>query len=89
MIEIAIERLNRLSGNSLTYMREDSIGKRFIVEGHYHLDCAYGGYKLVQTDNNAGGIRTISNNGYTTKRDLYNQIQMYIKGYESALEANQ
>jgi hypothetical protein len=47
--------------------------------GHYHLDSAYGGYKMVQTTNEGGGVRAITN-GYVPKRDLYNELRMFLQG---------
>lgn len=42
--------------------------------GAYELDYAYGGVKLNKITNNAGGVTTVSNGGYGTKRELYNQL---------------
>lgn len=48
--------------------------------GNYHLDYAYGGVKLVQVMNENGGIRTISTDGYDTKRKLYNWMEAFLYG---------
>lgn len=48
--------------------------------GNYHLDCAYGGYMLVQTVTEGGGIRNVSNGGYGTKRELLSFIHAYRDG---------
>jgi hypothetical protein len=80
MLDILADRINKLAGTPMTYMNKET---REINIGHYHLDCAYGGYKLVQTDNNGGGIHTISESGYTTKRNLYNEMRMFIAGLEA------
>lgn len=81
-----IERLNKLTGNPTTYCDKSDKGITKIHVGHYHLDCAYSGYKLCQTDNDSGGVRDISRSGYTTKRALYSEIQMIITGIEIANE---
>lgn len=73
-LEIAITRLNKATGQPLTTWTRHADNTMTANVGNYHLDCAYGGYKLVQTVNQGGGIHTISNGGYTTKRDLYNQL---------------
>ena len=73
-LDLAIARLNKATGQPLTSYTRDENGKFTGNIGNYHLDSAYGGYKLVQIVNQGGGIRVISNGGYTTKRDLYNQI---------------
>ena len=75
-----IDQLNELTGNPLTYSshKPDEPFKSNI--GHYHLSCAYGGYRLDQLCNEGGGIRVISCNGYSTKRDLYNELQAMLYG---------
>ena len=50
--------------------------------GHYCLDGAYGGWKLVRTMNDGGGIDEITY-GFVSKRELYDLINAYIKGVES------
>lgn len=82
MLDLLVERINKQAGTPLTYMREVE-GKRFININHYHIDSCYGGVKLVQTDNDGGGIHCISNNGYTTKKDLFNQMQMFLAGLQA------
>lgn len=46
--------------------------------GHYHLDGAYGGTRLVRVCNESGGIHVISKTGYTTKRALYNELVIFL-----------
>lgn len=52
--------------------------------GAYVLSYAYGGVKLEQITNECGGVCTISTGGYGTKRELYNQMQAFLRGMESA-----
>lgn len=85
MLNILIERINKTAGTPLTYMREVN-GKRLINIGHYHLDSAYGGYKLVQTDNDGGGIHVITESGYTTKKNLYYELRAFLRGLEAKKE---
>ena len=73
-LEARIKYLNRLTKNPETYMTIKESGERVINIGHYHLDCAYGGYELVQTVNNGGGVRTPLYTGHVTARELYNCI---------------
>lgn len=73
-LELAITRLNKATGQPLTTWTRHADKTMTANIGNYHLDCAYGGYKLCQIDNEGGGTRTISSGGYTTKRELYNQI---------------
>lgn len=74
-----IDDLNTITGNPLTYGTRTSDEFKANI-GNYHLYCAYGGYELVQTMNEGGGVHVISRNGCTTKRDLYTQIKSLIDG---------
>lgn len=75
----AIEYLNGLMGTPVErHTFKD--GKYKANIGNYHMDCAYGGYKLVQNVNDGGGIRTVSNGGYGTKRELLTFIHAYCDG---------
>ena len=53
--------------------------------GNYHLDWAYGGVKLVRHVNEGGGIKVITMGGYGTKRELYYQMQAYLRGLEDCI----
>lgn len=80
MLNILVDRINKIAGTPMSYIDKET---RTINIGHYHLDGAYGGWKLVQTDNDGGGIRDISKTGYTSKRNLYNEMHMFIAGLEA------
>ena len=77
-----VQRINTATGNPQRYAHPTS-GKAQI--GHYHLDYAYGGVKLVQTMNDGGGIRNVSTGGYGTKRLLYRQLTAYLAGVEDCV----
>lgn len=47
--------------------------------GHYRLDYAYGGVRLVQIVTEGGGIKII-NTGFTSKRELYNWMTAFLDG---------
>lgn len=85
-LEYRIEYLNKLTGNPTTSYSRDSEGRFKANIGNYHLMGAYGGVMLGQITNEAGGVRTISNDGYDTKRKLYNFLNAYIDGIELAKE---
>lgn len=82
-IENVVARINRLTGQPETPYKRVK-GKLIGQVGNYHTDSAYGGIKLVQMVNEGGGIRVISNGGYGTKRELYNEMQTFIRGIETA-----
>jgi hypothetical protein len=79
-LEYACNRLNLIAGTPKTpYSKVD--GKNVANVGNYHLDSAYGGWKLVQMGNESGGIRNITD-GYVSKSELYHLIHSYIRGFE-------
>jgi hypothetical protein len=78
-----VDYLNRLTDSPNTpYTRIDDKLQANI--GNYHLSHAYGGVKLHRMVNEGGGVREPISTGYTTKRDLYNQMHAFIRGLESA-----
>jgi hypothetical protein len=82
-LESTVEYLNRLTDSPSTpYTRIDDKLQANI--GNYHLSHAYGGVKLHRMVNEGGGVREPISTGYTTKRDLYNQMHAFIRGLESA-----
>ena len=46
--------------------------------GNYHLYFAYGSVGLHKMVNEGGGVHEVF--GLTTKRELFNQLQSYIRG---------
>lgn len=60
--------------NELKYLNEITKEDKY----PYKFYMAYGSYGLDKIVNDGGGARTII--GLTTKRDLYNQMEMLIKG---------
>lgn len=84
-LKATIDRLNRLTNQpSEPYSRDPQTGRLTANIGNYHLSSAYGGVCIHQMVNEGGGVRTPISTGYTTKRDLYNQLHAYIRGIESA-----
>jgi hypothetical protein len=73
-----VARLNRSTHSPETYMANGQVNV-----GHFHLDRAYGGVKLVRTCNLGGGITCPLSMGYETKRAAYDQINAYIRGIEA------
>jgi hypothetical protein len=86
LIELA-QTINKVSGTPMTYCDKTTASPHPSHIGHYYIDMAYGGYKLVQLTNEHGGIREITY-GFTTKRELFNQMQALLYGIQSQLEFN-
>lgn len=51
--------------------------------GMYYVDCAYGGYALYRMANEGGGVSEVFP-GHMPKRELYNRMQAFLRGYEAA-----
>ena len=82
-LEALVTTLNQFTGSSKVYsIKNDETGKHEIQVSHFHLNGAYGGWQLVRTMNNGGGITVITNGDYETKKDLFNSIHNYINGIE-------
>ncbi len=77
-LEHAVKVLNNLANTPTDPSGVD--GKANI--GNYHIDSAYGGYKLVQMHNAGWGTKNITH-GFISKRDLYYQILAYTAGVEA------
>lgn len=60
--------------NELKYLNEITKEDKY----PYQVCMAYGGYGLDKVVNEGGGCKTVI--GLTTKKDLYNQMEMFIKG---------
>lgn len=83
-----VARLNRITNSPATYSTVSHniiSGKAdYVINiGHYHLDQAYGGIKLVRTVSEGGGITYPIYMGYETKRVCYGKIAAFIAGIES------
>lgn len=76
-LEQQIDYLNELTNNPLK-----PYGNKGANIGCYYLAGAYGGYQLQQIVNEGGGCRTLLNTGYTTKKNLYNNINSLLLGLE-------
>lgn len=85
-LEFQVARINKITGSPETaYTKID--GKLKANIGHYHLDQAYGGIKLVRMDNESGGISVITRRGYGTKKELYYQLDAIITGLQMKVTA--
>ena len=81
-LNAVVNRLNSVTGQPKTYGIKN--GKEFKTNiGHYCLDAAYGGWKLVQVVNEGGGIKEITQSGFTSKKNLYYEIQAIISAFYS------
>lgn len=87
-LQVAVDELNIITGNSrMAYVRRSDETHQAEI-GHYYIDSAYGGVKLVQIVNPCGGVTEPLGCGYTTRRDLYGRIRAMIAGIRVAREKN-
>lgn len=85
-LESKIDYLNKITGNPVKTYLPNSNGGLAAQKGNYHLDMAYGGHKLVQVENEEGGISDTLNTGFTTKKDLWYAIDNFMRGLEIRTE---
>tara|TARA_R110000824_G_scaffold57557_1_gene156470 strand:- start:897 stop:1190 length:294 start_codon:yes stop_codon:yes gene_type:complete len=87
LLDDKIHTLNVLLGRPLTPYKEDKSGK--LIKGvhgqcipcpnHFMLDSSYGGFRL-DIMAKGGGVNVILDR--TTRRELFEQINAMIKGYQ-------
>ena len=78
MLENAVNQLNIAAGMPTQAYH----GNNWNI-GSYYIDKAYGGNKLVQVDNNTGGVRDVLNSGYVNKRECLELIWAYHAGHKT------
>lgn len=78
-----IRRLNERTGNPTEYISGEGDDRKINV-GHFGLEQAYGGNKLVQVMNDRGGVRDVFSAGYIPKSTLRELIFAYIEGIRDA-----
>lgn len=76
-----VDYINKLTDSPLeSSTRID--GKYSSNVGNFHLYYAYGGVNLHRMSNTSGGVSTPVGMGTRTKRELYNDMQSFIRGLE-------
>ena len=81
-LEHLVERINILTKNPIKPYTMQKNGKYKANVGNHHLDWAYGGVQLNIMCNESGGVSHVIYTGFTTKRNLYDQISAFIQGLE-------
>ena len=77
-LEALVKRINEATGSPLELYTKQPDGKYTINRTAYHLDGAYGGWKLAR------GNQPITRSGYVPKSQLYNEMAAYLAGIEAA-----
>lgn len=74
--------LNKITGAPEEPYTRGEDGKLRANVGNYHISHAYGGVCLHKMVNESGGVSCPISQGHGTKRELYNQMQAYLRALE-------
>ena len=83
-LEYLVDRLNDVTGSPPEPHARNDAGQLVANIGNYHLSYAYGGASLHRTVNEGGGVSDVLSYGHVPKRDLYDRLHAYLRGYEQA-----
>lgn len=75
-LELLVKQINEATGSPLEAYTKQPGGSYQHNPTAYHLDGAYGGWKLAR------GNQPITTSGYTAKRALYAEMRAYLAGLE-------
>lgn len=78
-LEAQVRRLNLITNSPLESYRKVN-GRLTANVGNYHLDGAYGGYKLARIATEGGATDDVLRSGYCTKRELSELIRAFETG---------
>lgn len=82
-LEAVVDRINRVTGSPSTPWRREGDRNRANI-GNYHLSHAYGGVSLHRMANEPGGVTTPLGLDHVPKRELYEQMNAFLRGLEIA-----
>jgi len=80
-LEILADRINEVTKSPKDPWTRAN-GKTKANIGNYHIDGAYGGWKLVRMVNTGGAISEVTY-GFVPKRELYNLMHAFLGGLEN------
>lgn len=69
-LEILIKQINEKTGSPQEHYIRDDSGRLRAQVGHYYISGAYGGVELERVVNEGGGCKSISRDGFGTKKQL-------------------
>lgn len=84
-LKALVLRINEATGSPVEPYTKQPGGRYKARIGNYHLDIAYGGYALDRMVNDGGGVSVIIGRG--TKRELWDKMHAFLRGYETAQES--
>lgn len=82
-LDALVARINTVMGTPAEpYRRREDDSGVIANVGNYHISGAYGGWCLHQMVNEGGGVRSVFGVGHVPARQLYDQMQAYMRGIE-------
>lgn len=75
--------INKKTGSPSAQYTRTSDGKYNANIGCYYLSYAYGGVKLERISSSGGGCTDISQQGFDTKRKLYDWMRAFLDGLDA------
>ena len=81
-LDARIDYLNRLTGSPIEPYSKDTDGNWIANHGKFHIEGAYGGYKLARMAGLNGCSQDPLNTGYVSMRALYDAMDCYIRALE-------
>jgi len=85
-LESLVDQLNQIAGeNPNAYDMAKQPGNRANV-GTYVLDGAFGGWQLARINSGGGGQSQPLGGGFDSKRETYEKVRAFIRGFEAARE---
>jgi len=83
-LQSLVDRLNRIAGVPLEPYSKNKREQWNANIGNYHLDYSYGGVNLLRMISIGGSCEKPLATGWTTKRELYQNIHSYLNGMDAA-----
>ena len=86
MLEFRVERINKVLKMPLVYCNTEGGGAAPYSAnvGHYHIDSAYGGFSLHQTESQNGSVSDVFGRGHIPARELNNLMAAFLEGVRAA-----
>ncbi len=85
-LEAVVARINAVTNSPATaYTRTADKFEANI--GNYHLSHAYGGVSLHKMVGKGGGVTDVFGRGHMPKRELYDLMHAFLRGYDVAKAA--
>ena len=71
-------RINRLTKSPENQFAKNADGKTKFSVGNFHIDCAYGGYRMERVESENGAISDVCNQGYMPASALKSCMLAFI-----------